>query len=198
MPDMNPRSCIVSREEKSPDDLVRFVLDPSGTVVPDLKRKLPGRGAWVSLDRGKLEEAMKKNLFSKAFKQQVTVDSDLGDRVDHLLEREALGLLAMARKAGNAITGFMKVENSIRTGDIAVLIHASDAKADGKGKLAQALRVCEMDDVMTIDCFSGVVLDQYLGNDNTVHVALTNGGLARNFQKVAGRLLQYRGGIGVE
>ncbi len=43
--DMNDRTCIVTRESGSADDLIRFVAGPDGSVVPDLKRTLPGGGA---------------------------------------------------------------------------------------------------------------------------------------------------------
>ncbi len=36
--------CAVTRQVAPTDDLIRFVLSPTGEVVPDLKRKLPGRG----------------------------------------------------------------------------------------------------------------------------------------------------------
>ena len=37
------RMCAVSREVRPIDELIRFVVSPSGEVMPDLKRKLPGR-----------------------------------------------------------------------------------------------------------------------------------------------------------
>jgi uncharacterized protein len=39
--------CIVTRSRGEPDDLVRFVCGPDGTVVPDIRCELPGRGVWV-------------------------------------------------------------------------------------------------------------------------------------------------------
>ena len=45
--DGSQRTCIVTRAKLPPDELLRFVLAPDGQVVPDLKRKLPGRGVWV-------------------------------------------------------------------------------------------------------------------------------------------------------
>ena len=45
------RMCAVSREVRPIDELIRFVVSPDGAVVPDLKRKLPGRGLWVSATR---------------------------------------------------------------------------------------------------------------------------------------------------
>ena len=43
------RSCVVTRVVKAPEDLIRFVAGPDGVIVPDLRRKLPGRGVWTSL-----------------------------------------------------------------------------------------------------------------------------------------------------
>lgn len=190
---MNPRTCIVTRTEITPDGLIRFVLDPSGNVVPDLKRKLPGRGVWVSLDRKILEQAVAKNLFARGFKQQARAGSDLIELVSSLLEKESLETLALARKAGQAVTGFMKVDTVVRSGNAAALVHASDASADGKGKLAQSMRVAELDEVPVFDKFSGEQLDGVLGNDNTVHVALLPGGLARSFVRAMNRLNQFEG-----
>ncbi len=190
---MNPRTCIVTRKEKSPDDMIRFVMDPDSNVVPDLKRKLPGRGVWVSNRRTLIEEAVAKNAFDRGFKGKVNADADLPDLVDQLLAKEALNVLALARKAGEAITGFMKVDGLVRSGEISVLIHAYDASDDGKGKLAQGLRVSELDDVPVFDLFEGQKLDEVLGNANTVHVALTRGGLAKRFEAAMVRLMKYRG-----
>ena len=48
---MNGRMCIVSRRPLPAERLLRFVADPAGRVVPDLKRRLPGRGAHVGTAR---------------------------------------------------------------------------------------------------------------------------------------------------
>jgi len=45
------RMCAVSREVRPISELIRFVVAPSGEVIVDLKRKLPGRGLWVSASR---------------------------------------------------------------------------------------------------------------------------------------------------
>ena len=42
------RMCAVTRQVRPIDELIRFVVSPSGEAIPDLKRKLPGRGLWVS------------------------------------------------------------------------------------------------------------------------------------------------------
>ena len=64
------RTCVVTRRAGSPDDLIRFVLAPDGTVTPDLKRKLPGRGVWVTARRKEIAEAVKKRAFTRGFKAE--------------------------------------------------------------------------------------------------------------------------------
>ena len=56
--------CIVTRMVKDEAELIRFVRSPDGVVVPDLARKLPGRGVWVSLDRRLLDQAVARKLFA--------------------------------------------------------------------------------------------------------------------------------------
>src|SRR5262249_33768202 len=87
------RLCVVTREVKPAADMVRFVAAPDRSVVPDLKRKLPGRGVWVTARRDCLAAAGKRGVFARAFKAEVTVAPDLPDTVEHLLERSVLDAL---------------------------------------------------------------------------------------------------------
>ncbi|PLU83733.1 DNA-binding protein, partial [Sinorhizobium medicae] len=64
--DGNNRTCIVTRESGSPEELIRFVAGPDGVVVADLKRQLPGRGCWVKAERQLVEKAVAKKLFARA------------------------------------------------------------------------------------------------------------------------------------
>jgi len=62
------RLCAATRAARSPDDLIRFVAGPDGTLVPDLARKLPGRGVWVTADRASLQQAIKTKAFARSLK----------------------------------------------------------------------------------------------------------------------------------
>ena len=42
------RYCALTRTLKPVDDMIRFVVGPGDEAVPDIKRKLPGRGVWVT------------------------------------------------------------------------------------------------------------------------------------------------------
>ena len=133
------RLCAVTREVKPVDDLIRFVVGPEG-VVPDLKRKLPGRGLWITADKRTLKDAVSRNVFARGFKRDVRVTAELADLTERLLQQTALDALSIAGKSGLVLTGFAKVEAAIAHDDIVGLIHASDASADGVAKLAGALR----------------------------------------------------------
>src|SRR3954452_3995820 len=103
------RMCAVSREVRPIGELIRFVVSPQGEVVPDLKRKLPGRGLWVTASRQTVAEAVRRNHFSKGFKRDVRVAPTLATDTEGLLVRGVTEALAMAAKAGQVISGFSKV-----------------------------------------------------------------------------------------
>lgn len=102
---MNDRTCIVTREAAEPDELIRFVVGPDNSIVPDLKRKLPGRGCWVTADRLHVDKAAGKNLFARVFKKDVTVSPDLGALVDALLAEVGARRFGSGPQGGRRSTG---------------------------------------------------------------------------------------------
>ncbi|MEE4640126.1 MAG: RNA-binding protein, partial [Wenzhouxiangella sp.] len=129
------RRCIATGEVQPKHGLIRFVVGPDGQIVPDLSEKLPGRGIWVAADRAALDLAVKKNLFARAAKQQVTVPPDLVDLVEAGLARRLTDLIALSRKAGEAVAGFEKVKDWLATKQVKVLLQATDGSERGKSKL---------------------------------------------------------------
>jgi predicted RNA-binding protein YlxR (DUF448 family) len=100
------RRDIVAGEVTDEARLIRFVAGPEGAVVPDLARKLPGRGLWVAADRASVETAAKKGLFSRAAKAKLTAPPGLADQVEVLRKRGLLAGLGLARRAGDLTWGF--------------------------------------------------------------------------------------------
>lgn len=184
--DGRERRCIVTGASGSPDGLIRFVLSPDGVVAPDFSGKLPGRGAWVSGSRDAVETAAKKNLFARALKAAAPAPDDLADRTDAGLARAALSALGLARRTGDALIGFEKVRDLLKTSKAAVLIAASDGAEDGRRKLAAAAQTTPV-----YALFSRDELAAALGCDG-VHVAITKGPAAQRFLKAAARLSRFR------
>ena len=63
-------------------DLIRFVIGPDGEAVPDLKRKLPGRGVWVTATQDALADAIKRKVFARGFKRDVRLPRDFVARTE--------------------------------------------------------------------------------------------------------------------
>jgi predicted RNA-binding protein YlxR (DUF448 family) len=194
------RMCAVARQVRSIDELIRFVVSPAGEVIPDLKRKLPGRGLWISASRRAVAEAVRRHQFSKGFKREVRVSPSLATDTEALLARSAIEALAMAAKAGRVICGFGKVEEALRSqaqASIQALIHASDGAADGIRKLDAIVRHnAGVNDKSTqfpvLTALTSEQLDLALGRSNVIHAALLAGPASKTFLSRSQRLVQYR------
>jgi len=191
------RFCALTCEARPVDELIRFVIGPAGEMVPDIKRKLPGRGIWITATRAALDEAVKRNVFARGFKRNVRVAADLPAATERLLERSALDALAISGKAGGVIGGFAKVEAAIGRDDLLALIHAADAAADGKRKLDAALarKIPEKSrEIAIVETFPGAQLDLALSRPNVVHAALLAGPVSETFLARAKRFERFRTG----
>src|SRR5262249_32883914 len=120
----------------APERMIRFVVGPAAEVVPDLARRLPGRGLWIMAERAAVEQAVAKRLFAKAARAAVTASADLAERVEALLLERALEDLSRARRAGRAVAGFVRVEQMIGRGQAGLAVVADEADGDGLSKLA--------------------------------------------------------------
>jgi predicted RNA-binding protein YlxR (DUF448 family) len=189
------RTCIVTRQSASPDALIRFVVAPDGSVVPDLRRRLPGRGVWVTADAAHVRTAEAKKLFARGFEGPVTVEPGLSDRVAALLASAAVSALSLARKAGGVIAGFAKVEAALKADPVVALIHAAEAKPDGIAKLAGLARRRFGDSPpAVIRCFTAAQLDLAFGRSNVIHAALLAGPASDNVLTRVDAFTRYLGG----
>jgi predicted RNA-binding protein YlxR (DUF448 family) len=195
------RMCAVSREVRPIDELIRFVVAPSGEVVADLKRKLPGRGLWISASRRAVAEAARRHQFSKGFKRDVRVAATLAADTEALLAKSAVDALAMAAKAGQVISGFGKVEDALtgRLGrsQVQALIHASDGAADGIRKLDGLVlqnggNRGESSPIPIVTALTSTELDLALGRANVIHAALLAGPASKTFLSRSQILVRYR------
>ncbi len=193
------RTCIVTRRKAPPEAMVRFVLGPDAAVVPDIRRRLPGRGVWVTASEATVAEAVKRQAFNRGLKTKARADAGLAGAVADLLAVDALQSLAMANKAGLVSTGFTKVEAALAGGTVAVLIHATEAAEDGVRKLDAARRrrlpsvtgpAPAAGDVIKLFCSEQ--LDLALGRTNVIHAALAAGPAGHAFLTRCRRLTMYR------
>lgn len=181
------RRDVVSGEVMEEARLIRFVAGPDGSVVPDLARKLPGRGMWVAADRASVAAAVKKNAFARSAKAQIKAQPDLPDLVAALLRQRILAGLGLARRAGDLTSGFEKVSAAIASGKAAWLIEASDGAADGRRKILALARKAQPAPGL-LGVFGAAELSLALGLENVIHTAFLAGRAAGRWAEDVRRL----------
>jgi predicted RNA-binding protein YlxR (DUF448 family) len=189
------RRDLVTGEVMPEERLVRFVAGPDGVVVPDVARKLPGRGLWVEAKRESVDLAARKGGFSRAAKAKLTAPADLADQVGRLLAARLLSGLGLARRAGDLTLGFEKAASAIEAGKVAWMVEASDGSADGRRKLLQSARRAKASSLRSpqlLGVFSAEELGLALGLGNVIHVAFLAGRGAERWTIDVERLSGFR------
>jgi predicted RNA-binding protein YlxR (DUF448 family) len=203
------RMCALSRDVRPIDELIRFVVAPSGEVVADIKRRLPGRGLWITASHQAVAEAVRRNQFSRGFKKTVRAAPTLADDTGVLLTRSVVEALGITAKARQVVSGFSKVESALSQRQsrsaLAALIHAADGAADGIRKLDAIARQIGEDQGQSqgkpeatapvfpiVTCLTSAELDLALGRSNVIHAALLAGPASRTFLSRSQTLVRYR------
>ena len=199
---MTERKCILSGDRADPETLIRLAIGPEGQVLPDIRAKAPGRGAWIGVPRAELEQALAKGklkgALARAFKAgDLQIPDTLPDLIEDGLRKALLDRLGLEARASMVLTGSEKIDVACRKGQVQLLLHASDAAADGNRKLDQALRVGQEAEGTDL---AGVVLpvdrnalSMAMGRDNVVHIAVTDSRAASRLRAAIGRLESYLG-----
>ena len=202
-PHVPERKCILTGAHDARDNLIRLAISPDGDLLPDVRAKAPGRGAWIGVDRRTLETAQAKGklrgALARSFKgKPLTIPGDLGARIEGALERAFLDRLGLEARSGALVLGSDRIEEQARKGRVALLMHAADAGTDGSRKLDQALRVgrdAEGSGLKGVALpASRTILAMALGRENVVHIALVDRAAA---QRVSHALARWRGFIGL-
>jgi predicted RNA-binding protein YlxR (DUF448 family) len=174
---------VLTRRKGTRDSLIRLALGPDNEVGPDVRARAPGRGAWISVDRAELDAANAKGklkaALTRAFKaSDVKIPADLGEQIERALRKAALDRLGLEARGGTLINGADRIEAAARAGKVHLLIHAADAREDGRRTLDQALRVGARsgggEPRRLIFPEERSILSMALGRENVVHVGLTD------------------------
>ena len=196
------RKCILTGDRAARDNLIRLALGPEGQVLPDVRAKAPGRGAWIGVPRAELETALAKGklkgVLTRAFKTSAfTLPADLPALIAAQLERLLLDRLGLEAKGGHVVIGHERLDKAARTGKLHLLLHASDAGADGSRKLDQAWRVgsdAEGSGMRGLVIpLARPILSMALGRENVVHIGITDPGAAGRLRTALDRWLHYIG-----
>ncbi len=196
------RKCVLSGERENATALIRLALGPDNVVAPDIHGKADGRGAWIGVTADELAQAQAKGKLAGVLKRAFKVDKvelleDMAGRISAALEKAYLDRLGLEARSGNLILGAEKIDTAARSGQVALLLHASDASADGSGKRDQSWRVGEDEEgsgkagiKLPVDRDT---ISAALGRQNAVHVALTDKKAAERVMHHLGRWLNFNG-----
>lgn len=197
---MTERKCILTGDRADPEMLIRLAIGPEGQVLPDIRAKAPGRGAWIGVSRGELESALAKGklkgALARSFKDgTLDIPADLPDMIEAGLRKTLLDRLGLESRASMLLTGSEKIDVACRKGQVQLLLHAADAAADGNRKLDQAYRVGQeaegTDLAGTTLPVDRDALSMAMGRDNVVHIAVTDSRAASRLRAAIGRLESY-------
>jgi uncharacterized protein len=207
------RRCVVTRERLPKEQMFRFVISPDRQVIPDLAGKLPGRGIWLSASRDVIEGGggthsdevlpngapSKKassgakgrelvRVIARAARGPVLLPTDLPVVLETALVRRIGDFLGLARRAGQAIAGFEKARDWMRTHPVGLVLQASDGSEAERARFRSAVP----ETVPVLNPLTGAELGRVFGHDNVVHVVLAPGRLAGSIITDAGRLASLR------
>jgi len=182
------RSCISCRTTRDKKDLLRFVLAPDLTLVPDLLSKLPGRGAYTCLNRDCLRSAAQKGQFARAFKGEVKFEgyAPLIDQIVVRVQERIGSYLALANKAGKVVSGSDMVMESIKKRKSGFLFVAVDISTDIGAKV---LEMANRFDVPHIAIFNKDRLGAFIGKGLRSVVSIEHGGFE---DKITMEVAKYR------
>jgi hypothetical protein len=190
------RRCIVTRARLPKEQMIRFVVGPDRAVVPDLAARLPGRGIWLSaagdvIQTGDAKGDAHRRLtraFARAARGSVLVPPDLPLVLETALIRRIGDILGLTRRAGQAIAGFEKAREWVRTGRARLVLQASDGSEAERARFLSGAG----EEIVVAEALSGAALGRVFGRDYVVHVAIAPGRLAETLSIEIARLAGLR------
>lgn len=212
-PETGPmRRCAVTRARLPKEQMFRFVVSPERALIPDLAGKLPGRGIWLSASGDVIEGPQRAKdgavkdgtarpdagpgtkgrelvrAIARAARGPVLVSPDLPALLETALVRRIGDFLGLARRAGQAIAGFEKARDWMRSHPTGLVLQAADGSEAERTRFRSAVQ----ETVPVLDPLTGAELGRVFGHENVVHVVVAPGRLASSIVMEAGRLAGLR------
>jgi uncharacterized protein len=142
-PEISTRTCVGCREKDDRSALLRLVAMPAErgepiALVPDVRKREPGRGVSVHARFRCLESAVASGAFKRAFRGPVSSSArELAQSAREGYDRRAQGLLLAARRAHKLVAGTEAVREAIAERRARLLVVAADAEGS-RGELERA------------------------------------------------------------
>ena len=177
------RTCIGCRKSASQNELVRYVLAPDGTLLVDYRQRLPGRGAYTCPNAGCIAAAVRRGQFARTFRRQlpaVTADDLLAALLSQAREH-ILGLIAVARKAGQVLSGSSLVLDALTGPEPPALVLVAEDVSEGIGdKVFGKATACG---IPVRRCFDKETFGRLLGKEERSVIAVRQHPLADSLHR---------------
>ncbi len=189
------RRCIVSGQSLPKDNLIRFVVAPDRSLIPDIYEKLPGRGLWVEATDQAISEAIDKKRFAWAARGKVTLPDDLLGMVQNQVKQRLRNQLALANRCGDMAAGIEKSMDVLRSGQAGLYATSSSPESDARSGICH-----KNPDLPVVDCFTSEELGTLIGRESITHIIVKKGNICfkgvqlhRLYQQLGGKALGNHG-----
>ena len=137
--------CAGCRQRDARSALLRFVVrTDEPRLVPDPRRRLPGRGVSVHPNRECVDKAVRKGGFAKALRASLTLSTDeVCELAAAQYEQRVEGLLLAAGRNRKVAAGTDAVRHALTDGDSVLLIVGADAAGRRDELVEHAGRLAE-------------------------------------------------------
>lgn len=185
------RTCAGCRRQAARAALLRFVVGPGEPcLVPDPRRRLPGRGVSVHPTRECLRRAVERGGFARALRTKLSLDADaLAALARSQYERRLEGLLVAARRNRSLVLGTEAVRQALVEQSVPLLIVASDAA----GRRAELADQAERLGGRCVVYRTKSELGRLMGRSELGVMAILDLGIAREVAAVAAHATELAG-----
>ena len=171
------RTCIVCRKMHLRSMLIRLVSDPTGQIIVDAEGKLPGRGAYVCLQRACAERVVTGTRLREALRHEVLpcAAAELVHTIAEKLQARVLASIRIARKAGYVVSGYSRVMHALQSEPVALLFLAEDCAPDRRREYTAW---CEKRGIPSRSLLTKARLGELVGRDECSAVGIQETRLA--------------------
>ena len=164
--------CSVTKKMYPSENMIRFVLFPDNKYTIDLNYEFQGKEFFIFASKSTL--ARIKDFVGDIYEKEPQVEN-LVTRIDSIIVKRIVSLIALARKSGNLIFGFERVKMALKSGDSDILFHANN----GSPKELKRIKPRSVR-LILVSLFSSSELGKVFNRDNVAHSCVLKGGLAKS------------------
>ena len=124
--------CSITKKLYPSENMIRFVLFPDNKYTIDLNYEFQGKEFFVLASKSSLQRI--KDFVGDKYEKEPQVEN-LVPRIDSIIVKRIISLIALARKSGKVILGYDKIQRLLLRNKIELLLQAKDGSESRRGGL---------------------------------------------------------------